>query len=159
MSNLPDLKALKLRAIAVCQEALPTTDGKPFLFHTQDILPYFVAYTGTIDFEKDGLDIDQCEITLTLRHVVANLTEGLFSEGEAEERRDEQSLAVINTLRRRELLQSAAYPDPLDFLEEARFVRASMQTWTPQGEGAGRKLGVDYTLACVCRVDNEQDYE
>lgn len=161
MSQL-DFNALLVRAVAVPTQALslPETEGKPFWFYSQEASPFFVARIANLTWdEEESEEIDAYEFDVIVRGVFGNRTEG--SPGESEERLYTSLPLILEAYLSRDLLQSALYPAPLDWLENAEVQPTpGMIVVDAAGiGGVGQQLAVDITIRCTARLDNTQTYE
>lgn len=154
-----DFNELINAAIEVCKAAVSDSEGSPYTITSNEAAPYFFGRVGAMTLDKDGDEIDVYTVDLTLAHVVGNYTEGV--PGEVEEWLNDQMAAVIAALLSADLLQSAAEPDALTYLEDARLTACSGFTIL-DGKGIGtvsNQIGTTYTIQCILRTDNLLAYE
>lgn len=155
---LIDFDELLKRAIAICTEITPKADGVPYWMHTQGIYPFFIAKVEPVRFDEDSEEVDEYQFDIRIRHISGNRTGGY--KGEAERRLNQQVPPILRAFRSRTLLQSSAYPEEPDWLEEAILIEGggvSVFDASALG-GDAMQLGCDYILRVRVRMKNEQEY-
>lgn len=156
-----DFNPLLVRAVAIPVEAVGG-EGKPYWFHAQESFPFFITRTVNFTFnaeEGDEEELDHYEFDIIVRHVSGNRTEGI--PGEAEQKLNEQMPKVIAAFLSRTLLQHEEDEDAPDWLESAYLTDVSgLKVADASGLGGSvNQIVCDYTIHCICRVDNLQEWE
>lgn len=154
-----DLNDLLARVIAVALETIADSEGKPYWLHSQEAFPFFVARIEQMRHDIDGEEIDAVEFRIRLRHITGHRTAGYA--GEPEQLLNEQVPLLIGALLTCGFLQSAAYPDAPDWLEEVELESGGdVQAFDAAGVGESGQLqiGTDYVLRCAMRIEIEQRY-
>lgn len=157
-----DFQGIIDRGVAVCVEAVSGSEGRGYWFHSQETTPFFIGRIGNLTIGKDGDEVDVYAFDLVIRHVTGNRTEGI--QGEAEAKLYAQMPIVLAALVSRDLLQSAAYPTALDWLErigeDTDITCLGLSVFDAKGiGGVSDQIGTEYTLPYIARTQNEQDYE
>jgi hypothetical protein len=156
-----DFQDLCLRAVTICTETVGG-EGVPYWMQTNEADPFFVARVTNITFgvdEGDFEEVETLECDLIVRHTVGNRTEG--TPGEVEARLYAQLQQVIAALQSRTQLQSETYPEAPADLQSAYLQSVSgLQVFDSKSiGGTGDQIGTDYTVHCICRVLNFQEFE
>jgi len=153
-----DFNDLLARVIAVALETIADSEGKPYWMHSQEAFPFFIARIEQMRHAMDGDELDQPEFRIRLRHITGNRTAGYA--GEAEQRLYEQAPLMIGALVSCGFLQSAAYPEAPDHLEEVELESGGeVQVFDASAVGGDAlQIGTDYVLRCSMRIENEERY-
>lgn len=149
--------ALQIEAMAALATPV-TVDAKDFFYYVQGSYPYFVNRVGPFTSESDGEEFDRDTYDIIMRLVLGHLTQAYDGEP------DNQLQLYIPHIKRyfneRELLQSAAYPTPLEHLVRARCSDGTgLQFFRHTGAVEGAfQVGTEWTLRCEFEEMIEQQY-
>lgn len=134
-----------------------TANAVPFFFHVQEAFPYFTNRVSGVDVGDDGSeDFDRDVYTVTMRLVVAHVTEGYV--GEPETALYTYMPTIKTWFNEREWLQSAAYPTAMTGLIRARIsAMTGLRVYDNAGVSA-RQVGCEFSLTCEFDERIEQEY-
>lgn len=153
-----DFNELLARVIAIATETIENSEGKPYWLYSQEAHPFFIAKIERPALGVDGEELDQLEFRIRLRHITGNRTEGYV--GEAEQKLYEQSPKMMGALLTCGILQSEAYPEAADWIDDPILESGGdVMVFDASGiGGAGMQVGTDWVLLCTLRVENEERY-
>lgn len=150
MSDHTDLMA---RIVAMEKEAYTGSDAVGYLIHQQETFPYWVNALGPATYAGDSEDIAIVSREVTLRLIVANLTEGY--DGQAEKHLLDNLDAIILHLLTHPDLTSALYSSAPDYLysTETELTRDSGLTFWRTSDAAPTQIGIEFILSIQYLVD------
>lgn len=162
MAANPDFADIKLRLAALEKEALlalPTavrSDAKPYFIHVQESFPYWLNRGDAFEVDSNSQDLDTFTVPFVTRLVLGHLTSEY--KGVNDGKLDSWIPHVIAYINERELLQSAAYPDAPDYLEEARVTACAYYRQFQHSGIGGYQVGTEFTITCRFLYDIVQAF-
>jgi hypothetical protein len=137
------LADLMKRCVALCKEAVPNVEAVPFFIYSGNP-PYFTMRLGQEDLSADNADMETRKPTVIIRYVIGHLTSEYI--GQPETRLYEDIPLIEDVFASCGMLQSAAFPAPMDFLMQASFGLTRGLTPFPAVGVPVSQLGTEFTL-------------
>lgn len=159
--SYPDIGEMVLRGAAIVQETFPAADVSTDPFFAGESFPYFVVRAGAITFDtvtadEETEEYDQVTINLIIRHVIGHITQGY--RGETAVSMYSQAGQLMEAFRNHDLLQSAAYPAAMLYIDQAQFISgAGFAVIESSGVGV-LQVGTEHTIRVEFTYENVQDY-
>lgn len=144
---MSDIQDVFVRALAIAKEALPELSGAPYFFHSQSDFPYMVFRLGSTDYASNSEDIEDTDMVVIMRLVVAHLTEGY--SGENEDTFYSYRATIRRAFARQYFLTSEEYPTPLDAISPRGCFLLSdtgLRVFNTLGITA-QQIGTEFTLS------------